>query len=376
MVGHWQARRWLLGAVLLVLAACGEEKKSAAPPAPPPAVVVAPASMQAVAQSATFTGRIQAVAQVDILARIEGFLQERRFTEGAEVKQGDVLFVIQPESYQADVESAQGSLQRAQASLKLADIEVTRQQDLVKRQAVAQQQLDVAVAKQGDSQGAVTQAQAALDQANLNLGYTTITAPIAGRIGRSTFDPGALVSPSSGVLATIVSVDPIYVSFPVSSRQLLQFRQESEARGPIETVVHLRLPDGSVYPHPGKIDFVNVQADQGTDTVIIRATLPNPERLLVDGQIGVVQVAAADPEQVLTVPQSAILVDQQGSYVITVGDDSVATVTRITVGTTQGTFSTVTGGLKEGQRVIVDGVQKVRPGQKVAASEAKPATQG
>lgn len=373
-----QRRHWR-GAILagaLLLAACGEEEQkasgSASTPAPPPGVVVASVSKAPITSSQSFTGRIETTDSVEIVPRIEGYLEKRAFEEGSEVKVGDVLFEIEKDTYEAEVESAKGSLQRAQAAAKLADIEVSRQTTLVKSQSAAQARLDEATAKKGDAEGAVLQAQAALTQANLNLQYTTITAPIAGRISRSAVDPGALITPQSGVLASIVSVDPMYATFPVSTRQLLQIRK-AMAQQDIDAsnaVVHLTLADGTKYEHQGKIDFVGVTADQGTDTVTVRAEFPNPEHFLVDGQIAKVTVESGTPKEALVVAQSALLVDQQGPYVLALKQDDTVEVRRVVLGEAAGTQISITSGLDEGDRVIVDGLQKVRPGQKVTPTPA------
>jgi membrane fusion protein (multidrug efflux system) len=377
-------RRYWRGAILagaLLLTACGEDEQKAAGAAaasvPPPGVLVAPVAKAPITGSQSFTGRIEATDKVDIVARIEGYLQKRDFVEGAEVKVGDVLFEIEKDSYQAQVESAKGSLQRAQAAAKLADIEVGRQTTLVRNQTTAQARLDEATAKKGDADGAVLQAEAALTQADLNLQYTTITAPIAGRISQAAVDPGALVTPQSGVLATVVSVDPMYATFPVSNRQLLQIRKEMAAKkvDAANAVVRLNLADGTDYAHPGKIDFVGVTASEGTDTVTVRAVFPNPERFLVDGQIAKVTVEAGKPEEALVVAQSSLLVDQQGPYVLTVQQDDTVQINRVKLGAATGASVAIVSGLTEGDRVIVDGVQKARPGQKVTPSLAPSAAE-
>jgi membrane fusion protein (multidrug efflux system) len=376
---YWRGALLLLGA--LTLAACGEDEQKAADSgpvsAPPPGVLVAPVAKAPITGSQSFTGRIEATDKVDIVARIEGYLEKRDFVEGAEVKVGDVLFEIEKDTYQAQVESARGSLQRAQAAAKLADIEVGRQTTLVRNQTTAQARLDEATAKKGDADGAVLQAQAALTEANLNLQYTTITAPIAGRISQAAVDPGALVTPQSGVLATVVSVDPMYATFPVSNRQLLQIRKEMAEKkvDAANAVVRLNLADGTDYAHPGKIDFVGVTASEGTDTVTVRAVFPNPERFLVDGQIAKVTVQAEKPEEALVVAQGAVLVDQQGAYVLTVKQDDTVQINRVQLGAATGASVAIVSGLAEGDRVIVDGVQKARPGQKVTPSLAPTAAE-
>ena len=376
-MGHVREGRWPGLSVLLAvltLTACGEEEaKPAAAAPPPPAVTFAAVAKQPITPGASFTGRIVATDKVEILPRIEGFLEKRDFVEGAEVKKGDVLFEIERTNYEAAVQSAQGSLARAQAAAKQADLEVNRQTTLVRSQATAQARLDQAVASQGDAQGSVLQAEAAVTQADLNLGYTTIVAPIAGRISQATIDPGALVTPQSGVLATIVAVDPMYATFPVSTRELLEIRKRMAETGnnAANAVVSLTLADGTAYGSKGKIDFVDVSADEGTDTVVVRAVFPNPQRLLVDGQIAAVQVDAAKPEELLVVSQASLLFDQQGTYVLALKQDDTVEARHIEIGQASGTWVAVTNGLAEGDRVIVDGVQKARPGQKVTATAAK-----
>ena len=216
---------------------------------------------------------------------------------------------------------------------------------------------------------AIRKAQAALEQAEINLSYTEIYAPIAGRIGRADLSVGNLVGPDSGVLATIVSQDPIYVTFPVTQRQLLAHRGE---RG--DPVVRVTLPDGTLYEHPGTLNFLDVQVDPGTDTVTVRGELPNPDRILVDGQFVGVRVERGEPERVLVVPQASLQVDQAGPYVLVVGGDDKVEARRVTLGDVEGEQVVVESGLNEGERIIVEGIQKVRPGMTVAVSEAQPAT--
>ena len=214
------------------------------------------------------------------------------------------------------------------------------------------------------------EAQAALDQAEINLGYTEIRSPIDGRIGLEIFTKGNLVQPSSGRLATIVSQDPIYVTFQVSQRNLLDyFRRRAEDPGKNTHVnVRIKLPNGTIYPHAGVSDFLDVQADPTTDTVTVRATVPNPDQVLIPGGVVGVTVERGAPKQALTVPQAAVLLDQAGRYVLVVDAAKKVEQRRITTGAEQGRNIVVTDGLKEGEQVIVEGIQKVRPGQVVTAT--------
>ncbi|WP_179221821.1 efflux RND transporter periplasmic adaptor subunit [Inquilinus limosus] len=346
---------------------------------PPPAVGVVTAAKRPVAEGVTFVGRVQAINKVDLVARVEGFLQQRNYTEGQEVKAGNLLFVLEKDTYQAAVDQAQANLSSAQANADNAKLQADRARDLIKNQNVSQATLDDRIAAEKSANAAVQQNQAALEQAKINLGYTQIAAPFDGRVGISTFSVGALVGPSSGALATIVSQDPIYVTFPVSDR-FIQDVQQASGSGRVEpqdVVVHLTLANGSQYPESGKIDFTDVKVDQNTDTLLVRAVFANPNRILTDGQYARVTAERKNPVEALVIPQRAILTDQTGSYVLVVGQDKKAAAKHITTGANQGADVVVQQGLNDGDVVIVDGVQKVRPGQEVnPAPAADPAPSG
>jgi len=213
--------------------------------------------------------------------------------------------------------------------------------------------------------------KAALEQAKLQLGYTEIRAPLAGRIGRSSISVGNYVGPSSNVLATIVRQDPIYVSFPVSQREILILRRKYAGQEN-EAIIRLQLADGSRYEKPGKIDFADVTVNPGTDSVQVRASFANPDRLLVDGQLVTVIAEADKPEPVLMVPQQAMQFDQAGTYVLVVDKENKVQIRRIETGEMRGAQTVVLKGLESGERVITEGIQRVRPGITVDATEAKP----
>jgi membrane fusion protein, multidrug efflux system len=360
---------WLAVAGFL-LAGCDDASDRNPPAAPPPpAVSVVEVAPQDVTPSAAFVGRVVAVDQVDLRARVTGFLQQRLFTEGQDVKEGDLLFVIEQPPFQAQVTQAQAQVAQAEASLSEANATLARVQEAVKTGAVSKQELDQATAAAQEAEAQVLSAKAQLQIAQLNLSYTEIQAPIGGRIGLANYTVGNLVGPDSGVLATIVSQDPIYVTFPVSTRIILEVRKQTVETGrPPEVVVRLRLPDGTMYGHPGKVNFLDIQVDQTTDTTTVRAQFPNPERLLVDGQFVDVTVELEKPEQRLVVPQAALQIDQAGSYVLVVdGKDQVAQ-RRIQTGQAFEGNLVVQSGLEAGDRVIVEGIQKVRPGDPVHAT--------
>jgi membrane fusion protein, multidrug efflux system len=278
----------VLGASALALVGCSDSQPPAQAQAPAPAVTVVKVASEEVRPTLTFTGRIEAKDKIDLRARVDGFLEKRLFTEGADVKEGDLLFVIEKGLYEAAVEQAKGALEKAQAALKLADLEVDRQAELLRRNVAAQAKLDEVTAKQGEARGDVLGQKAALEKAQLQLTYTEIRAPLAGRIGRASVSVGNYVTAQSSALATIVSQDPIYVSFPVTQREILAIRKaraEGTTGGGTESVIYVQLADGSRYPRPGKFDFLDVTVNQGTDTVQVRAVFPNPDRVLVDGQL-------------------------------------------------------------------------------------------
>jgi membrane fusion protein (multidrug efflux system) len=339
---------------------------------PPPAVTVKPVTSRQVTDTSTFIGRIVAIDKVDIVARVPGFIEERNFTEGQQVKKGDLLFRIEPETYKAAVDQQAANLAKAKSTEVNANLQLQRNQALVKTQAAPQATVDQLAATEQGAQADILQAQALLDQARINLGYTEIRSPIDGKIGIANFTIGNLVQPSSGPLATIVSQDPIYVTFQPSEADVIAYKRrlaESGNKNPHLTI-HIKLPDGTIYPHPGLTNFLDVQVQPNTDTVTVRAQLPNSEGLLVPGGVVGVIVERGAPHQSLVVPQSAVLLDQAGHYVMVVDDAKKVEQRRITTGTEQGRDIVVTQGLKEGEWVIVEGVQKVRPGQVVSTSLA------
>jgi membrane fusion protein (multidrug efflux system) len=376
------ARPFLLAALLLaplLLAGCDEKKTAQAPAAPPaPSVGVVPAAVKGVAQGYNFVGRIRATDIVQLRARVEGFLEKRLFREGDDVKQGQLLYQIEKDQLQAQVEQAKANLASAQATELNAQLQYNRSLELVKNQNIPQATVDQNRANLDSAKAAILQNQAALDQANINLSYTDITSPIDGRIGITVYTVGNLVNPASGVLNTIVSQDPIYVLFPVSVRQLEEIRAErQQGNGSlIKIEILVRLANGREYAHPGVWNYTDPQVDQTADTVTMRGTLPNPERMLIDGQFVTVEVKERQEQPRLVVPQAALQVDQAGYYVLVVGSDHKVEQRRVTTGPNQETDVVIQNGVKEGDRVIVDGIQKVRPGQvvQVAGESAKPAS--
>ena len=337
-----------------------------------PGVIVAPATLRTITRSASHVGRVQAVKTVNLVTRVDGFLQKQAFTEGQQVKTGDLLFVVEQDTYQAALVKAQAALAKTQATENNAALTLQRSQDLVRTNAVPQATVDQNVADHAAAQADVLAAQAALDQANINLGYTEIRAPIDGRIGMILVSVGNFVGATSGTLATIVTQDPIYVLFPVSTRQMLDYKQRAARKpdAPSNVVVRVKLPNGQDYPHTGSINFVDIQTSRGTDTVTVRAQLPNPDGWLLNGQIVDVTVEAGEPGQALTIPQAALQLDRSGSFVLVVGPDDKVAQRRVKLGAIEGSDVVVEQGLEVGELVIVEGIQKVHPDQRVTPTRA------
>jgi membrane fusion protein, multidrug efflux system len=334
------------------------------------------AALRPVTRSSDFVGRVEAKERVEIRARVTGFLQAVLFQEGDAVKAGQVLYQIEPDSFKAAEMHARGALLQAQARFANATVQRARSEELVKSHTAAQAELDRRVAEEKSAQGDIVSSDANLKTAQINLGYTQIVSPISGQIGRSKFTKGNLVGPDSGPLTMIVSRDPMYVTFPVSQREFLKIQELGDQRSQVRGFpVKIRFSDGSLYDQTGSINFVDVTVDRATDTVLVRATMPNPNGQLIDGQLVRVSVAARKPEEKVLVPQPALLVDQQGTYVFVV-EDGKAAVKRLKLGGEQGPYAVVDQGLKGGEQVVVQGIETLRPGSQVVASPAPPPLSG
>ena len=357
-----------LALTLPLLSGCKEEttparQRAAAPPA---AVFVARVERQAISRGADFIGRVEAIDKVDIIARVTGFLQTRHFNEGDAVKAGQLLFTLEQPPFAAEVSLRRAQVDSARADLANATTQVARGRELVKTNAIPQATLDDRITAEAESKAKVAAAEAQLQQAQINYDYTEIRAPFDGRAGRSPLSPGNVVSPSSGTLVTIVRDDPIRISFPVTQRQLLNFRREGGAGASDRIKVSVRLPDGTMLDSTGRFDFIDVTTNRATDSVLVQAMIPNPQKFLVDGQAVTVVVETGDPEQAIVIPQSALQIDQVGSFVLIVGAENRVEVKRVK--TTRGLRGqlVVTEGLEIGQLVITEGAQRARPGTAVA----------
>ena len=349
----------------------------------PPAVGVVEAIKRPITETSEFLGRIEAVNRVNVVARVTAFLEKRLFDEGAEIKKGDELYRLERGPFEADLASKQAVVAQLQATLENAKLTTDRARTLLGGPAGQQSTYDAAIANQRSLEAQVQSAQAQVQSSQINLDYTDIRSPIDGKIGRTAVTEGNVVSPGSGVLTTIVSQDPMYVVFPVSVRAGLELRDRYATRGGLSAVViKLRLPDGRLYGQTGKLNFVDNTIAQSTDT-ITRARRRSPIRSLhdpsttgvtgrelTDGEFVTVMLEGVQPVEVLAIPRSAVLSDQQGDYVFTVGADNKAEQRRIQLGQSTPTIAAVINGLALGDKVIVEGLQRVRPGQPVAPGPA------
>jgi membrane fusion protein (multidrug efflux system) len=350
-----------------------------AQPAPggPPAVGVVRAERQQITQTDEFIGRIQAVGRVALVARVTAFLVKRLFVEGSEVKKDDLLYLLEQPPFQAQVDANKATVEQLEAQHRNAEQALERAQALLKTQAGTQSTLDSALAAERALAAQIAGARAQLRQSEINLGYTEIRAPIDGKISSTAVTEGNVVSPTTGTLATLVSQDPMYVIFSISQRTGIDLRDRYAARGGFSAVViKLRLADGRIYGEDGKADYVSPTVAENTDTITVRGVIPNTKvgmlRQLTDGEFVTVLLEGVQPIFVLAIPRAAVLSDQQGDYVYVVDTQNKADIRRIQLGQSTPTTAVVTDGLKEGELVISEGLQRVRPGEAVSAGPASP----
>ena len=355
--------------ILVVSLLCGVPQfvfAQATPPAAVPVGTVA-AEREAIAKMADFVGRVEAINRVEVRARVTGFLEEVRFKEGDMIKEGAPLYQIEKGLFEASVQQARGALERSKAAKALSAIQLQRAEELLKTNSGTVVARDQAKAADQQSAGAILADEANLATAQINLGYTDIRTPITGKVGKTNITKGNVVSPDSGVLTIVVSQDPMYVTFPVSQREFLDIQQTGRELDLKSIKVRLKYSDGTLYDQVGVVNFIDVTVDKSTDTVLARATMPNPKSGLIDGQLMSVVLEAAKPDEKIVIPQAALIADQQGVYVFVV-ENGKAAVKRVKPGGSHGTNVVIDEGLSGGEQVIVEGIQRVRPGAPVQAS--------
>jgi membrane fusion protein, multidrug efflux system len=357
--------------VAAVMCGCGEKKDAKVKNTPVEVGVVIISSESAPVYS-DLPGRVSCPREAEVRARVTGVVQKQYFVEGSEVKEGDILFLIDPAPMQAAYDNAKAALDKAQATLGQSEATAKRYQDLVKIGAVSQQDCDEKTTTVAENRAMVQVDVAALKTAELNLSYTKVTSPISGRIGKGLVTEGALVSSSEMTeLALIRQMDPVYFDFTQSNADVLKLRRAIAAGklskvGDTETKAILLLEDGSVYEHDGKLLFADISVDESTDMVQLRAEFPNPEKLLLPGSFARIRITRAVNENSVAVPQRAVSRKTDGSAtVFVVGESNKIELRTISTGDAVGDKWIVTSGLKEGETVVVEGLQKVRAGQVV-----------
>ncbi len=335
--------------------------------APKISVGVVQAVRKPISSALDFVGRVEAIDRVDVRARVTGFLEAIDFKEGDLVAAGAPLFRIEDGLFKAAVSEAQGALERSKSAKVLSEVQLDRAKELLERNVGTAVARDQALAADEQAKGTILVNEANLQTAKINLGYTVISAPISGKIGRSAITKGNVVGTETGPLTVIVSQDPMYVTFPVSQREFLRFQQSGKALDVTQLKATLRFADLRTYDQIGTINFVDVTVNRSTDTVLVRASFPNPNGALIDGQLVRVAVEAGTPQEKVVVPQAALIADQEGVYVFVVDGDKAA-VRRIKTGGESGNNVVVDDGLSGGEQVIVEGLQGVRPGSPVIAT--------
>jgi RND family efflux transporter MFP subunit len=357
-------------AILALVALAGCEQNTFVPP-PPPKVEVALPVQRPITRYLETTGSTAPIKSVDLVARVQGFLQSIDYKDGDFVKEGTPLFTIEPETYKLKLDQAKAAEAGADASVKQAEADFKRQTDLVARQAVSQATLDTSTSARDNAQASLQQAQANTRIAEVNYGYTKVTAPFDGVVSAHLVSVGELVGAASPTqLATIVALDPIYVNFNVNEQDVLRIRAEARRKGltpadlkqtPVE--VGLQTEDG--YPHEGKLDYVAPTINQSTGTLAVRGVIPNADRVLLPGYFVRVRVPVDKEQDALLIPDTALGSDQSGRYVLVVTAENVVEQRKVQTGPIDNGLRVIDGGLKGDDRVVIAGTLRVIPGEKV-----------
>jgi membrane fusion protein, multidrug efflux system len=371
--GQCAAAVWLasIAMAVLLLAGCKEQNEYKAPP--PPKVTVAKPVQGAVTDYLEFTGNTQAIYTVQLRARVEGYLDSLHFQDGADVKKGDLLFSIQPDQYQAQLQQALAEVQTQQAALDHAETELKRYSRLYEQKAAAATDVDNWRFQRDSAKAALMNAQAQVDLAKLNLSYTRVTAPFSGRMGRRLVDPGNLVGAGGQetTLAEINQIDPIYAYFTISEIELLRVRklQQEAGGGDYRTrpvPVYASLANEQNYPHEGRIDFAAITVDPSTGTLLLRAVFPNADRAILPGLFVRLRVPVGRETNAILIPEVALGLDQIGRYVLVVNDKNVVERRAVKLGQAFDTMRVIDDGLKGDERVVVNGLLRAIPGREVS----------
>ncbi|MEX0615888.1 MAG: efflux RND transporter periplasmic adaptor subunit [Methylophaga sp.] len=370
----------------LLLTACGNdgqpEAQAANPQSPPKmAVEIVQLAAQPVELKTELPARTTATRMAEVRPQVAGIIEKRLFTEGASVKAGEHLYQIEAAPYQAEVNNAQASLQRARADLKVTERREQRYKNLLDDNAVSQQEYDEALAAFEQAQAEIAVRQAALDSALINLRFTTVNAPIDGQVGISHVTEGALVSASQqNPLATIHQLDPIYVDISQASKEILRLRRQlmsGRVNGDAAPKVRLKLEDGSEYQHVGELQFSEVNVNENTGSIVMRASFPNPEGLLLPGMYARAEVNEGRIDDAILVPQKAVMFDREGrATVMLVNGENKVEQRQITVQRDIGNYWLTSDGLQTGDKVIVEGLQKIAEGDEVEIDSDNSQTQG
>ncbi|MCK1680456.1 efflux RND transporter periplasmic adaptor subunit [Bradyrhizobium sp. 147] len=369
------ARALATASAVVLLAGCEDKNTFVAPP--PPKVDVATPVQRAITRYIEATGNTAPIKSVDLVARVQGFLQSIDYQDGTFVKQGTQLFTIEPETYKLKLEQAQAAEAGAQASLRQAEVDYRRQAELVQRQAVSQATLDTSTSNRDNAQASLQQAQANTRIAEVNYGYTKVTAPFDGVVSAHMVSIGELVGVSSPTqLATIVAMDPIYVNFTVNEQDVLRIRAEAARRGltPADLKqfpIQLGLQTETGYPHEGHLDYVSPTLNQSTGTLAVRGLVPNDKRVLLPGYFVRVRVPFDQEKTALLVPDTALGSDQGGRYLLVVNSDNVVEQRKVQIGPVDNGLRVIESGLKPEDRVVIAGLLRVIPGQKIDPQTTK-----
>lgn len=370
----------LIALLSAMAAGCTEQEANGSPASPPPPPPVKAMTIEArdIPLTYEYPAQVEGSREVEVRAQVGGILKERTYVEGSYVNAGDVLFRIAPDSYDASLEQAEGELERLKATMELARLERDRTVALYSQDAVSTQERDDAVSQYEAARAAVRTAEGALRTARINKGYTEVTAPISGITSKETVSEGSLVTTSStgSLLTTITRMDPVYVNFSVPGTELLKIRRRM-AKGDIVMAeggptVRLRLSDGSIYEHVGRITFTDKQEDPQTGTVRARAEVPNPDALVLPGGFVRVLVDGSVLKDAVVVPQRAVMFTQQAPLVFVLGDDNVPRARPVQLGDTVGDGFQILGGVKPGERIVAEGLMQIRPGSPVTVLPSAP----